>query len=469
MDCPSGAKSKPGVDEPSRCTIFSYLGLSRQVGQEERRPAAAEATACSSDPTATTRTKSYGYDATGARLTMSDKLAGTTTEHTYAYDPRGSVSLLLNADGDVKTSYGYLPYGESDRDGENPDPLTHEATSTDVRDPSNAYRYTGKRTDTGSNTLDMGARRYSPNPGGFLQQDAYNDALGDMGLSTDPLTQNRYSLAGGNPISFNELDGHKAVANQQLSAANQNISGDSMGTQSGANTGSQDRTYQTTMGTENAIAHDLANGRVPRVPGLQLSDQEIAKFRRNARNEGALENLADMQSLKHGTYHPEVQGTGTLLDLVLAVAPIPGCKIPGVKQACQKAIKAGQHVFSHAAAWAAAKQHAKRLAAEGKPSTMVAAARERGTGTTGYGVNRTHSEVPPELKGRVPEDSIVPRRTTANCAEVAACTAAVREGADPDDLVVKTVRGRGSRFGKVEAPCPNCERWVPNQAWWKFW
>ncbi|MDQ1008818.1 hypothetical protein QFZ82_003303 [Streptomyces sp. V4I23] len=36
----------------------------------------------------------------------------------------------------------------------------------------------------------------------------YGGALDDMGLATDPYTGNRYAFAGGNPISFVELDGH---------------------------------------------------------------------------------------------------------------------------------------------------------------------------------------------------------------------------------------------------------------------
>ena len=54
----------------------------------------------------------------------------------------------------------------------------------------------------------MGARRFAPGTASFLQEDVYDDALNDLGLSLDPLTQNRYSLAGGNPISFVEVDGH---------------------------------------------------------------------------------------------------------------------------------------------------------------------------------------------------------------------------------------------------------------------
>lgn len=74
--------------------------------------------------------------------------------------------------------------------------------------PLNAYRYAGKRLDAGSATLDMGARRFGPDISHFLQQDYFKDAFSDLGLAQDPLTQNRYDLAGGNPLSFIETGGH---------------------------------------------------------------------------------------------------------------------------------------------------------------------------------------------------------------------------------------------------------------------
>jgi hypothetical protein len=54
---------------------------------------------------------------------------------------------------------------------------------------------------TGSSGYDLGARRFGPDIGGFLQQDMFEGALADLGLASDPLTQNRYALAGGNPIN----------------------------------------------------------------------------------------------------------------------------------------------------------------------------------------------------------------------------------------------------------------------------
>ncbi len=59
----------------------------------------------------------------------------------------------------------------------------------------------------------MGARNYDPGATRFLQQDVFRRALSDLGLTLDPLAQNRYALAGGNPTSFIEFDGHRPIAN----------------------------------------------------------------------------------------------------------------------------------------------------------------------------------------------------------------------------------------------------------------
>ena len=93
----------------------------------------------------------------------------------------------------------------------------------------------GKRLDTGSagaavdengtlmagqGTLDMGARRFGPDVGRFLQRDEYASAVSDLGLPMDPLTQNRYALAGANPISFIETGGHDSAQYWDQNTAN---------------------------------------------------------------------------------------------------------------------------------------------------------------------------------------------------------------------------------------------------------
>jgi hypothetical protein len=58
----------------------------------------------------------------------------------------------------------------------------------------------------------MGVRRFGPDTSHFLTPDFFYGSLADLSLSIDPLTDNRYDLAGGNPISFKEWDGHMVLA-----------------------------------------------------------------------------------------------------------------------------------------------------------------------------------------------------------------------------------------------------------------
>src|SRR2546429_237725 len=63
-------------------------------------------------------------------------------------------------------------------------------------------------TTSGSQSYDMGARRFGPDVAHFLQTDLFQGALSNVSLALDPLTQNRYAVASGNPIGYVEWDGH---------------------------------------------------------------------------------------------------------------------------------------------------------------------------------------------------------------------------------------------------------------------
>jgi len=189
-------------DGTSRTTDFTYQGVTKLVTEEKQSGG--------TNP----KTKTFSYDAYGHRISMTDKDNATaaTETFTYANDVHGSVSQLITEGGTVKASYGYDAYGGEDA-----------ALSTgdlDDRSPINPYRFQADRLDSGSATatkpatsVDMGARRYGVDTGRFLQQDMFANALGDLALTLDPLTQNSYSLAGGNPVSFVEIDGHMLMAN----------------------------------------------------------------------------------------------------------------------------------------------------------------------------------------------------------------------------------------------------------------
>jgi RHS repeat-associated protein len=162
---------------------FSYLGASDRLSQ---------ATLTGT----TSATRKYLFDALGQRATMTDN----ANRYSYQHDPHGSVSLLVDQTGAPKASYGYTAYGTAVTN------LTKAAAGFSL--VVNAYRYTGKRLDADSNTLDMGARRFSRSTGRFLQLDQYNNAINNLGLARSPLTNNRYALAAGNPITYREIDGH---------------------------------------------------------------------------------------------------------------------------------------------------------------------------------------------------------------------------------------------------------------------
>jgi len=177
----------------NRSMTLDYLGLSNDVAKEIWAGDGAT-------------TKTYSYDAYGNKAGLVDSTRGDLL---YAYNAHGDVSQLLNTAGAAKAAYGYRPYGDEEQgngaisQGDSGTPIAHGTTGV-----LNNYRFSAKRFDSANDQLNMGARFFSPDFGTFLQQDYLRDALGDIDLATDPLTNTRYGLTGGNPINFVEVDGH---------------------------------------------------------------------------------------------------------------------------------------------------------------------------------------------------------------------------------------------------------------------
>jgi RHS repeat-associated protein len=174
-----------GGAQTSTATFFQYLGDGDAVSKETRTGSSATV-------------KSYVFDAFGEQLTLSD--SATTARLSLLYDPHGDVSGLLDQNSTLKQNYGYTAYGQTN--------AAISKTASGFNANTNPYTYSGKRWDTGSSTFDMGARRYSPSAGRWMQEDVYAGARADLGLSADPLTANRYLFTGANPVGLVELDGH---------------------------------------------------------------------------------------------------------------------------------------------------------------------------------------------------------------------------------------------------------------------
>ena len=93
----------------------------------------------------------------------------------------------------------------------------------------------------------------------------------------------------------------------------------------------------------------------------------------------------------------------------------------------------------------------------GKTPTMTSAAVDSSTGKVYTGTSGYNGSVPPEIN--VPNPSKTPW-SAANCVDVAACSAAIADGAKLENLQVAIVR---TRTGVVAPPCPNCQTWVPGK------
>ncbi|URN14270.1 hypothetical protein LUW77_09405 [Streptomyces radiopugnans] len=104
------------------------------------------------------------------------------------------MEAITKTDGTTRATYGYTAYGSDESalftGADKPDGQTPEGEE----DPYNAYRFNGHRWDAASGTYDMGFRNYDPGLNRFLTRDLYGGALADMGLATDPFTNNRYAF-----------------------------------------------------------------------------------------------------------------------------------------------------------------------------------------------------------------------------------------------------------------------------------
>jgi RHS repeat-associated protein len=175
----------------SKTTAFTYLGIDDTMLRE----------VVDGDPD-----KSYQYAPWGQKLTQIKHTDTGGREYSqYVYRPRGDVEAITKENGTTRATYGYTAYGKDD---------TSQFTGADKpgagteEEPYNSFRFNASRWDAGSDTYDMGFRNYDPGLNRFLTRDVYGGAMADMNLMTDPYTGNRYAFAGGNPVSFIELDGH---------------------------------------------------------------------------------------------------------------------------------------------------------------------------------------------------------------------------------------------------------------------
>ena len=179
-------------------TDYGYIGLSEDLSRETRGETF----------------RAYDYDSGGERFgyTARDN-QGALSYRSYQLDASGSVIGLEGDAGVVADNeqYEYDPYGEMIKgDGSLGEPACGDGGMSEQA-CDQPFRFQGFYYDSGIKTYDMQARAYRPDIGRFLTSDRYESSAGDFNLQSDPLTQNRYAFAGGNPVNRVEWDGHGFV------------------------------------------------------------------------------------------------------------------------------------------------------------------------------------------------------------------------------------------------------------------
>jgi RHS repeat-associated protein len=186
---------------------YAYLGLTRRLSLEQQPLTANEPAAL----------KSYDYDSHLRRLgqTYADPSGANPEHRVYSTDAAGNVENLESSSGYQIGIYRYDPYGQLTRS----DPGDPETVLSDPA-KQNPFRFEGFYYDRATGAYDMQARQYRPDQGRFLTQDSYEAANADLQLQGDPLTQDRYAFAAGNPISNIEYDGHEGKTSNRCDSIN---------------------------------------------------------------------------------------------------------------------------------------------------------------------------------------------------------------------------------------------------------
>jgi len=107
--------------------------------------------------------------------------------HNYITDVFCSTREHIDNSGVLTDSYAYTHYGKI---------ICYK------RSFENSYLFTGKQRDNETGNYYLRARYYSPSMARFLSRDSYD------GTPADPLSQNRYLYARGNPVVYVDPSGH---------------------------------------------------------------------------------------------------------------------------------------------------------------------------------------------------------------------------------------------------------------------
>jgi RHS repeat-associated protein len=146
--------------------------------------------------------RDFAYGPDDEPLALLDPASGA---HSYTHDWLGGIANMLSPAGVPERGYDYDPYGNPRTGDTLPAPSTDEVNGAQATGPANPLQYTGAYQDssTGNGNYYLRARNYNPGTGRFT--------------TVDPMPQpgpavSAYAYAANNPLSFTDPTGAVLLA-----------------------------------------------------------------------------------------------------------------------------------------------------------------------------------------------------------------------------------------------------------------
>jgi len=147
----------------------------------------------------------YAVDAAGSAFAVRDL---TRTQHLVVNGARSTGTVLNTSSGvaTVACQVRYDAFGNRIGTAGNGAASTCTATAT----PNDRY-FEQARVDGTTGNYQFGTRTYDPGKAAFLTPDSYRTQgpAANVGLTVDPLTQNRYVYVNGDSVNFSDPTGHR--------------------------------------------------------------------------------------------------------------------------------------------------------------------------------------------------------------------------------------------------------------------
>jgi RHS repeat-associated protein len=200
------ADAKSATDCPAQSVTYTYDGLDRQVSRTVGSTTTAlhyVGLGTGNDRSVTgSATTDTALTATGRPLAVKD----ATKTHYLALDGTGSVGTVVDSAAAVKCQTAYDTFGALLNAGG-----TTAASGCSASVTPNTRWFNAESRDDTTGNYQLGSRTYDPAKGAFLTPDSFRAAApeADASLGSDPLTANRYSYVNGDPVNYDDPDGHE--------------------------------------------------------------------------------------------------------------------------------------------------------------------------------------------------------------------------------------------------------------------